>query len=92
MVLPLAPVAGIALRYAVVALATYGVTRSIGVARRDQGAEEALDELAEGLAARRDPGQANVTGRWRRVIRVGQSGPGVEIDIAGFSRIRVRRL
>jgi hypothetical protein len=33
----------------------------------------------------------NATARFRRVIRLGQSGPGLEIDATAFGRIRFRR-
>ena len=92
MALPLAPVAGVALRYGAVALATYAVARKINAGRRDQRAEDALDEVEEGVTLRRDGEDTGATGRFRRVIRLGQSGPGVELDITSITRIRVRRL
>ena len=92
MALPLAPVAGIALKYGTVALATYAVARRAGGGRRDQRAEDALDEVEEGLTLRRDGEDTAATGRFRRVIRIGQTGPGFEFDIASITRIRVRRL
>ncbi|PQO22516.1 hypothetical protein C2I36_12515 [Rhodobacteraceae bacterium WD3A24] len=93
MAFPLAPVAGIALRYGVVALAAYGVARRVGPARVDQRVEDAFDEVPEGIGASRAPdrGQVNAAGRMRRVIRLGRNGPGVEIDLAGLGRLRMRR-
>jgi len=92
MALPLAPIAGVALRYGAVALATYAATRAIPKLRRDQAVEDALDEVNEGLETRRDPEQVNATARFRRVIRLGRTGPAVEVDAAALSRIRVRRV
>ncbi|MCF6316922.1 MAG: hypothetical protein L3J30_11705 [Marinosulfonomonas sp.] len=92
MPLPLAPIAGIALRYGTVALATYAMTRKISRGRRDQRAEDALDDLEDGLGMRRDAGQANSTARFRRKIRLGTDGPGVEIDITALGRIIIRKL
>jgi hypothetical protein len=92
MPLPLAPIAGIALRYGTVALATYAMTRKVSRGRRDQRAEDALDELEDGLSMRRDAGQANTTARFRRKIRLGNDGPGVEIDITALGRIIIRKL
>ncbi len=89
---PLAPVAGIALRYGAVALATYAVARKTQAGRRDQRAEDALDELDEGLTLRRDGEDTSTTARFRRVIRLGQGGPGIEIDACGFARVRIRRV
>lgn len=91
MALPLAPIAGIALRYGAVALATYAATRSIPNLRRDQATEDILDEVEEGLSARRDANQMNATARFFRTIRVGKSGPGLEIDATTLTRIRFRR-
>lgn len=94
MALPLAPIAGVALRYGAVALAAYVMTRQVGRSRTDQRAEDAMDELPEGLHAHRphDRDQVNGAARFRRVIRVGQHGPGVEIDASMLGRIRFRRV
>jgi len=92
MPLPLAPITAIALRYCTVALASYAVARSIERGRRDQRAEDSFDETPEGLTARRDPEQVNATGRFRRVIRLGESGPGIEIDATALGRVRFRRI
>ena len=92
MPLPIAPITAIALRYGTVALATYAVARSVERGRRDQRAEDALDETPEGLTARREGEQMNATGRMRRVIRFGESGPGIEIDASAVGRIRFRRV
>jgi len=92
MPLPLAPIAGLAVRYGAVAAATYALARSVERGRRDQHAEDALDELDEGLTLRREADQANATGRFHRVVRLGQAGPGVEIDISVLGRVRIRRV
>ncbi len=91
MALPLIPVAGFVLRYGAMAMAGYAIARAIRPGRRDQRAEDALDETAEGLTLRREPGQLNGTARRRRVIRLGDSGPGVEIDFAALGRLRLRK-
>ena len=92
MPLPLAPIATVALRYGAVALATYAVTRRVSHGRRDQRAEDALDDLDEGLTLRHDAGKTNSTARYRRKIRLGANGPGVEIDITALGRIIIRKL
>ena len=92
MALPIAPVAVFALKYGSVALAAYGVARAVHKAPRDQGAEDALDRVAEGVGARREGEATHATARWRRVVRLGTAGPGVEIDAAGLGRIRLRRV
>lgn len=94
MALPLAPIAGVALRYGAVALAAYVMTRRIHPGRTDQRAEDAMDEVPEGVSAHRprDRDQFNGTARMRRVVRLGSSGPGVEIDATALGRLRFRRV
>ncbi|MGH1369748.1 MAG: hypothetical protein ACRBCL_14135 [Maritimibacter sp.] len=92
MPLPLAPIAGFALRYGTVALATYTFARSIEPGRRDQRHEDALNDVDEGITFRRGADQANVTHRWKRVIRLKSGGPGLEIDATTLSRIRFRKV
>lgn len=92
MALPLAPIAGLALRYGAVAVAVYALSRHTSGGRYDQRAEDAMDDTAEGLRVRRDRGQVNTAGRMRRTIRLGASGPGIEIDATALTRIRLRRI
>jgi hypothetical protein len=92
MALPLAPVAGIALRYGAVALIAWAVTRAADPARRDQRAEDAHDDLPDGVGLRSESGQANLNGRLRRIVRLGPTGPGVEIDASLLGRLRMRRV
>ena len=96
MPLPLAPIAGIAIRYGSVALAAYALRRALAVkvntGRTDQRAEDALDETDEGISLHRpaDRGQTNAAARCRRVIRWGKTG--VEIDVSAIGRFRVRKI
>ena len=92
MAVPLVPIATVALRYGTVALATYAVARTIERGRRDQRAEDALNDLQDGVTLRRDPEQMNATARMRRVIRLGRSGVGVEIDATALTRIRFKKV
>ncbi|MGV6810710.1 MAG: hypothetical protein ACWA47_00565 [Brevirhabdus sp.] len=92
MALPLAPIAGLALRYGAVAVATYAVARNVDRGRFDQRVEDALDDLDEGVTLRREDDQVNAAGRFRRVVRMGENGPGVEVDITSLTRIRFRRV
>lgn len=92
MALPLAPVAIVALRYGAVAVATYAFTRKIERTRRDQRAEDALDDVPEGLGLRREPTQLNATGRFRRVFYLGNNGPGYQIDVTSITRIRITKV
>lgn len=91
MALPLVPTAIVAARYAAVGLAVYAAWRAAAPARRDQRAEDALDELPEGTTLHRDDDAARASLRLRRVIRLGNAGPGLEIDLAALGRLRLRR-
>lgn len=96
MPLPLAPIAGIAFRYGSVALAAYAIRRALkanmNTGRTDQRAEDAMDEMDEGLAMHRprDRSQTNAAARYRRVIRWG--GKAIEIDASALARFRIRKL
>ncbi|WP_107496420.1 hypothetical protein [Thalassobius sp. I31.1] len=92
MPVPALPViTGFALRYGMVALATYAFTRTVRIGRWDQSEEDAHDKVEEGVSLRREPGQINTTGRFHRIIRLGKSGPGIEIDASGFGRVKFRK-
>jgi len=90
--LPLAPIAGLALRYGAVALGAWALGRHLERGFRDQRAEDALDDLCEGVTLRHEPGQTNGTGRFRRVVRIGTNGPGLEVDLAALARLKLRPL
>ena len=92
MPLPLAPIAGFAIRYGVLAVAAYGVGRGLRKGRTDQRAEDALDDMEDGMAVHRpqDRNQTNAAARFRRVIRWGDKG--IEIDAAALARFRIRKL
>lgn len=94
MPLPIVPFAGIALRYGMVALATYAFTRIIHPGRTNQRAEDAMDETPEGFTAHglKDADQINATARFRRVFRLRAGGPGVEIDATSLTRLRLRKV
>ncbi len=94
MALPLAPIAVMAAKYGAVALAGYAVARQIQPGRTDQQVEDAFDAMDEGLSAHRprDREQVNAGLRFRRVLRLGTNGPGIEIDASALGRLRMRRL
>ena len=94
MPLPLAPVAAVALRYGVVAVAAYALSRKVARSATLQANEDALDSVAEGLAAHhaKDRAQVNAQARWRRVIRFGANGPGIEIDATALGRLKFRKV
>lgn len=95
MPLPLVPLAGAALKYGGVALAAWLVARTVSPspARVDQRAEDALDDLPDGLGLRRprDRDQTNATGRLlRRVQLPGMDRP-IELEAAFYARFRARK-
>ena len=95
MPLPLAPLAGLVLRYGALALAAYAVSRRLPRGTIDQRAEDALDDLAEGVTLHRPadrPGQHNAQARFQRVVRFGAKGPGLEIEASAIGRLRLRKV
>lgn len=92
MPLPLAPIASIALRYGAVAIATYAFSKHIDRGHFDQRAEDAMDDVNEGVQVRKSNEQINASSRFRRTIRVGSNGPGVEIDVTALGRLRFRKV
>jgi len=92
MPIPIAPIAGVVLRYGAVALATYAASRAIQPGRLDQRVEDAMDEIAEGVSLRNADEQVNAAMRWKRTLRMTRSGKGIEVDAIGMGRIRVRRV
>lgn len=94
MALPIVPIAVAAAKYGSVALATYAFARQIQAGRVDQRHEDALDDVDEGLVLHRprDRDQVNGAGRFRRIIRLGVNGPGIEIDASALGRVKLRRV
>jgi hypothetical protein len=90
--IPFTPIAVAALRYGAVAAVAYAAAHRARPVRLDPGAEAALETLPEGLRVGHGPGQMNATGRWRRRVRLGRIGPGMEIDLSGLARLRLRRV
>ena len=99
MPLPLAPLLPIALRLGAMAAAGLTLRRIVAArtkrGRTDQRAEDAMDDLGEGIALHRpadraDNTQTNTAARFRRTLRWGSRG--VEIDAALLARLRIRRL
>lgn len=97
MPLPLAPILPLALRVGAVAAVGLAARRWVLArshpGRTDQRAEDALDDLGEGLslhrpADRADDRQTNASARMRRVIRF--RGRVWELDAGLVARLRLR--
>lgn len=93
--LALPPLAWMALRVGAMAAVTIYAARSRSQPK-DAEHEHVLDTLREGVEAAPHTAEAERTlhgrGRIRRTIRLGRSGPGIEIDAAALGRVRVRRV
>lgn len=98
MPLPLAPLIPLAVRLGLVATTAFAVTRWARSAthpgRTDQRAEDALDDLGEGLSLHRpsdraEDRQTNASARLRRLIRF--RGETWELDAGLMARLRLRR-
>jgi hypothetical protein len=98
MPLPLAPLLPIAMRIGLVTATGFAIRRFVvsrlQAGRTDQRAEDALDDLGDGLALhqpadRAEDQQTNAAGRMRRVIRM--RGQTYEIDAGFLARFRIRK-
>lgn len=103
MPLPLAPLLPVALRFGMVVTTTWAVARWVQArtypGRTDQRAEDAFDDLGEGLALHHPSDrvaestgdrQTNAAARMRRVIRFGSRS--WEIDAGLMARFRLRQI
>lgn len=95
MPLPLAPLLPVALRLGAVAAAGYAARRVLAAhswpGRTDQRAEEALDDLGEGVtthAPKDAPGQRNASLRFRRTLRF--RGKSYDLDAGLIARFRLK--
>jgi len=82
-IIPLALVAG------AVALA-----RNVQVMPVVQSVEDSLDMVPEGVSVRKDTSGQQINGsyRWKRMVRFGKTGAGVEIDVSALGRIKLRKV
>lgn len=93
--LAIGPLAWTALRMgAVAAVALYAARGRSQPKQADH--ELVLDDLPDGLSAGPHRAEAESAmhgaGRFRRTIRLGRNGPGVEVDAAALGRLRFRRV
>ncbi|MEJ6393457.1 hypothetical protein V8J82_09335 [Gymnodinialimonas sp. 2305UL16-5] len=92
MAIPLTPLAGLALRYGMVAAAGYVAARMIPRGRLPREVEQRMDSAPRGLRLRRARGQVSGSARMVRDWRLGQLGPKFRIDGTALARIKIRRL
>lgn len=81
---------------AVAALAIYAARKQRVVGEREVWRERALDDIEEGFETEYDraahEARAGAAGRLKRTVRIGRDGPGVELDLSGLARLRMRRV
>ena len=65
-----------------------------GPERVDATTEEVLDRLSDGLDVRLDRHNGRADGEMRlsRALRLGPDGPGIGLDFASMTRLRLKRL
>ncbi len=93
--LALPPLAWAALRLGAVAAVAIYAARSRASQPKIAEHENVLDTMGEGFEAAPHRAEAeravHAHGRFRRVVRLGPTGPGIEIDASGLARLRIRR-
>jgi len=93
----LAPVAWKVAQFgAVAAVAWYAAHKRRASGPREIWREHVLNDTEEGLetdfSRTSDEARAGAAFRWKRGVRLGADGPGVEIDLSGLARLKLRRL
>lgn len=80
----------------VAAVAWYAARRRRPEGPHEVWRERVLDEVDEGLetdfSRSSDQTRMGAALRFKRGVRLGANGPGVEIDVTGLTRLRLRRL
>ena len=88
----LPPLAGIALKYTTVALASYALAHATGPARPNPVLDAIMDDTAEGPSLELANGQISANFRWRGALRLPSLGRGYQIDATALTRLKVNRL
>jgi hypothetical protein len=92
MAAPILPIALTALRVGAVAAVAVAAIRNRKTEPKDMHRHHAMEDLPEGVEVSSRRGEGEGTARLKRTIRLGKTGPGVEIDLAALTRIRIRRV
>ena len=81
---------------AVAAITVYAARRRRPDGPREVWRERVFDDVEEGLETDygRVPDEARLggAGRFKRTLRMGRDGPGLEVDLSGLARLRLRRV
>jgi hypothetical protein len=96
MPVPLAPIAWTALRAGAVVAVAVIAARKHRQSPQHIWRNAALDDAPDGVEFGSDTSGSRPTGhasaRFRRSVRFGQTGPGIELDIGALGRVRFRRI
>lgn len=92
MALHIPPLAFLALRYGVVAIAGFTAARMAPRGRFTPEVAAQMDAAPEGLRLRREGGELSGSAKLTRVWRAGRGGPRFRVDGTALARLRIRRL
>lgn len=92
MAIQIPPLAFIALRYGVVAVAGFAAARYAPRGRLSPAVEAEMDAAPDGFQMRKAPGQLAASGKITKNWRVGRLGPKFRLDGTALARLRIRRL
>jgi len=92
MPIPIAPIAGIAARYGLVAISAYVIARRAQPAPFDQRGEDAMNDVNEGLGLRRGVNQLNANAKLCRTVRLGNNGAGLQFELTSLNRLKIRKV
>ena len=78
----------------VIVAGAVALARNIQVSPVVQSVEDSLDMVPEGVAGHRDRSGQQINGsyRWKRTVRFGSQGKGIEIDMSALGRIKFRKI
>lgn len=92
MALHIPPLAFIALRYGVVAVAAYTAARMSPRGRFTPEVAAQMDAAPTGLRMRHDDGEVSASAKAVKTVRAGRFGPRFRVDGTALARLRIRRL
>jgi len=86
MAVPLVPIA--------LAAGAFALAKNVSIAPIEQSLEDRFDDMEEGLSFNRgtERDRINAAYRYKRIFRIGERGPAIEIDASALARLRIRRV